>query len=112
MNMQTPATAPSNRFVKLSILHRDKGKKSPGVPKLKNRTVKSQHYLNYQISMAMQIPHVKAELGDRKGKKQNTSRARKIFVSKTGGLASEEQLHRGEVILMRMVTPQPFNYFN
>lgn len=58
MNMQTPATAPSNRFVKLSILHRDKGK-SPGVLKLKNRTVKSQHYLNYQISLAMQIAHVK-----------------------------------------------------
>lgn len=58
MNMQTPATAPSNRFVKLSILHGDKGK-SPGVPKLKNRTVKSQHYLNYQISLAVQIPRVK-----------------------------------------------------
>lgn len=58
MNMQTPATAPSNRFVKLSILHRDKGK-SPGVQKLKNRTVKSQHYLNYQISLAVQIPCVK-----------------------------------------------------
>lgn len=58
MNMQTPATAPSNRFVKLSILHRDKGK-SPEVPKLKNRTVKSQHYLNYQISLAVQIACVR-----------------------------------------------------
>lgn len=58
----------------------------------------------------MQIPHVKAELGDRNLKK--TSKMRKIFVSKTGGLASEKQLHRGEVILIRMVTPQPFNYFN
>lgn len=55
MNMQTPATAPSNRFVKLSVLHRDKGK-PPGVPKLKNRTVKSQQYLNYQISLVLQIP--------------------------------------------------------
>lgn len=62
MNMQTPATAPSNRFVKLSVLHRDKGK-PPGVPKLKNRTVKSQHYLNYQISLALQIPRVKLEQG-------------------------------------------------
>lgn len=56
--MQTPVTAPSNRFVKLSILRRDKGK-SPGVPKLKNRTVKSQHYLNYQISLAVHIPRVR-----------------------------------------------------
>lgn len=58
MNMQTPATAPSNRFVKLSILHQDKGK-SPRVPKLKSHTVKSQHYLNYQISLAVQIARVK-----------------------------------------------------
>lgn len=62
MNMQTPATAPSNRFVKLSVLHRDKGK-PPGVPKLKNRTVKSQHYLNYQISLAVQIPPCEAGAG-------------------------------------------------
>lgn len=58
MNMQTPATAPSNRFVKLSILHRDKGK-SLGVQKLKNRAVTSQHYLNYEISLALQIARVK-----------------------------------------------------
>lgn len=62
MNMQTPATASSNRFVKLSVLHRDKGK-PPGVQKLKNRTVKSQHYLNYQISLAMQIPPCEAGAG-------------------------------------------------
>lgn len=80
MNMQTPATAPSNRFVKLSILYRDKGK-SPGVPKLKNRTVKSQHYLNYQISLAVQIPRVKLSRALEKKKNQE----KEIYLSTKPG---------------------------
>ena len=106
--MQTPATAPSNRFVKLSILHRDKGK-SPGVPKLKNRTVKSQHYLNYQISLAVQIPRVKLSRALEKKKK---ARERDIFVSETGARLVRNRLVEEKAISIHMVTPQPFNYFN
>lgn len=110
--MQAPVTAPSNRFVKLSILHRDKGK-SPGVPKLKNRTVKSQHYLNYQISLAAQIPGVKlsGETAGGGGGGRGEWRGGDVFVSETGVLVSEKQ-PGGEVIFIHMVTPQPFNYFN
>ena len=92
MNMQTPATAPSNRFVKLSILHRDKGK-SPGVPKLKNRTVKSQHYLNYQISLAVQIPRVKLSRALEKKKK---SKRKRYICLRNWGPASEKQTGGGE----------------
>lgn len=109
--MQTPVTARSNRFVKLSILHRDKGK-SPGVPKLKNRTVKSQHYLNYQISLAVQIPRVKLSGAMEKIERGKERGGRGRSVSETGGLATEKQPGGGEVIFIHMVTPQPFNYFN
>lgn len=55
----------------------------------------------------MQIPRVKLS-----GAMEKKSRERDIFVSETGGLASEKRTGGGEAILIHMVTPQPFNYFN